>query len=125
MTKKFGGLELIELQPKVPSSVISPWLYCLLTSCGACRDDLIEMLASQGIDSRPFFIPLHSMPPFAGARIDGALPVTLDLSARGLNIPTFPEMTDREIDRVVSGVLSSPIFPVGIADNYRSHYQSR
>jgi dTDP-4-amino-4,6-dideoxygalactose transaminase len=44
------------------------------------------------------------MPPYVASRTDGDLPVTADLSSRGLNLPTSPEMTTAEITRVVDAV---------------------
>jgi hypothetical protein len=31
--------------------------------CGVSRDQLIAKLAERGIETRPFFIPLHTLPP--------------------------------------------------------------
>jgi perosamine synthetase len=65
-------------------------------------------LAEKGIETRPFFIPLHRLPPVReeSARRGENLPVTDRLSATGLNLPTFVGITDDQIGRVVEGLRS-------------------
>lgn len=92
-------------QPVAPWAEVSPWLYCALVDedqYGSDRDELMQFLEREGVETRPFFIPLHELPPFrAEARARGThLPVTDRLSASGLNLPTFTQMTDAQVDRV-------------------------
>jgi perosamine synthetase len=100
--------EMVEVSsfPRVPGAENSPWLYCVLLDHPEDRDRLAKHLQAVGIDSRPFFIPLHQMPPYAGATTDGKLPVTCDLSERGLNLPTFSGMTDSQVELVIDSVRS-------------------
>jgi perosamine synthetase len=102
--RRFAGVPQVGLQPEVPGSVVTPWLYCALLPDAEARSSVVKSLEARGVDSRPFFIPLHTMPPYAGSRTDGDLPVTLALADRGLNLPTFPELTDAEVARVVHAV---------------------
>ena len=67
----------------------SQWMYSVLVGksypCG--RDALIDELKRKGISSRPFFYPLHEMPPYAGFRRD-SLEVTQKVSSEGINLPS-------------------------------------
>ena len=59
-----------------------------------------------GIETRPFFIPLHRLPPFreeSKARGE-MLPRTERLGETGLNLPTFNQMTDSDVDRVAETI---------------------
>jgi perosamine synthetase len=57
-------------------------------------------LQQNRIDTRPFFIPIHQLPPYAGNSVSGLFPETERLAACGLNLPTFTGMKDAQIDRI-------------------------
>ena len=102
----------IALQPKAKWAAPAPWLFCVLVDekkYGISRDALAESLASRGIDSRPFFIPIHRLPPFRmESRSRGeTLPVTDRLADGGLNLPTFNQMTDSQVDMVCDVIVSA------------------
>ena len=61
-------------------------------------------LASEGIDSRPFFHPMHTLPPY---RTTESFLVAEDIAARGLNLPTGYGLTQSDVDRVVSALARS------------------
>jgi perosamine synthetase len=108
-TKLLSGVPGIGFQPAAPWAVISPWLFCITVdqkSFGRSRDELMSGLAAQGIDSRPFFIPLHTLPPFregAAGRVD-SLPETVRIAASGVNLPTYTGMTDEEVGLVAEAI---------------------
>jgi perosamine synthetase len=106
------GIPGIGFQPVAPWAELSPWLFCITIdpeAFGMDRDALITELAKQRIDTRPFFIPMHRMPPYEQAsRARGeALPVSDALSASGLNLPTFNGLEDAQIDRIAAAVRSA------------------
>ena len=74
------------------------WLYSIVlknkTYNGLSRDALIEVLKKQNIETRPFFYPIHKMPPY---RADLNMPVCDLLSENGLNLPSYPDLNDEEI----------------------------
>jgi perosamine synthetase len=83
---------------------------CLLIEpgFGKTRDEVAEGLRAVGIDSRPFFIPLHTLPPFRQESVARGeqLPITERLARTGINLPTFPEMGRGEVERVCDAVRS-------------------
>ena len=101
----------ISLQPVASWATISPWLYCICVeeSFGRSRDDLADWLTENRIDTRPFFIPLHTLPPFreGSVRRGELLSVTEKLGASGLNLPTFVSMSDKEIQRVTDAIIAA------------------
>jgi perosamine synthetase len=65
------------------------------------RDVVIEMLSKQGIETRPVFYPVHSLPPYADcAGGDEAFPVAGNLSRNGISLPTWAGLTENDIDKV-------------------------
>ncbi len=69
------------------------------------RDELIPYLLKQGIDSRPVYYPLHSMPPYVGHQDGGEFPVAEQISKRGLNLPTWAGMTKEDVKYICETIV--------------------
>jgi perosamine synthetase len=92
----------IGFQPAAVWAEPAPWLFCITVNTneyGHTRDQLMDVLGKEGVETRPFFVPLHRLPPFsAQSRTRGEdLPVTDRLSATGINLPTYPGLRNQEI----------------------------
>ena len=99
-----GGLEL---NPVVKDTRTNHWMVCVLLPKGGPSVDTIRAaLARKGIETRPFFSPVHTLPPFAGCRTVGDLSVSVDLSERGLALPTGSHISKRDV-RIISTALLS------------------
>ena len=102
----------IGFQPRAAWAEPAHWLFCITVdtrSFGRNRDQLAADLDEAGIETRPFFIPLHTLPPFreqAQARGD-SVPVTDDLGKIGLNLPTYSALTDSDIDSICDRIRHS------------------
>jgi perosamine synthetase len=101
----------ITQQPVAPWAEPAPWLFSILVdedTFGLSRDDLILRLAEEGIETRPFFIPLHTLPPFReeSEKRGESLPITVALARAGINLPTYTKMSDGDIEEVVTAILS-------------------
>lgn len=81
------------------------WLFSVLAADGASRDRLARFLAERNVDSRPFFHPAHVMPPYTRFAGHQTFPVSDYLGPRGLNLPSYPDLTEEEILRVSNAVL--------------------
>lgn len=109
--EKLQGISGIDFQPCEPWARIAPWLYSITIDTerfGHSRDKLMAHLAAFGIETRPFFIPLHTLPPFReGSRLrQEHLPVTDQLAASGLNLPTFAGMHEEAVEKVCQAIVS-------------------
>jgi len=82
------------------------WLYsiCLPVECD--REQIMTRLLEQGIETRPFFHPMHHLPPYYQRDGDATLPVTTNLAARGINLPSSALLTPDDITYVVSALRS-------------------
>ena len=73
------------------------WMVSILVESRDQRDGLRKFLRESKIETRPLFYPAHTMPVF---KRNQSFPVAEDLSARGLNLPSFPSITIDQISYV-------------------------
>jgi perosamine synthetase len=106
--------EELEGHPAISLQVIDPgergvnWLWSLVLAGGepSLRDRTMAVLRDAGIDSRPFFYPCHTLPPYRRTAPCGCAQAEW-LSERGLSLPTWVGITRRHVRRVASALLQS------------------
>ncbi len=78
------------------------WMVCLEVDGfdTARRDEFMQALKVRGIDSRPYFCTMSSMPMYEQA----PLPVAARKAQIGLNLPSYYELTRSEVQRIGSAV---------------------
>lgn len=87
----------VEFQRPLPNMAGSAWLVSLLLPDGTGRDRLMAELQSQGIETRPVFYPAHQMPMYMSSL---ELPVAQSIASRGISLPSYPGLTDGDVERV-------------------------
>jgi perosamine synthetase len=80
----------------------SYWMCSILVKRPEQRDPLRTRLASAGVETRPLFPPVHLMPIYKGCA--GDFPVAEDLSSRGMNLPSYPELSGADIQFVTDNI---------------------
>lgn len=96
-----AGAPMVTAQPTGPDVRRGPWMASfLIGEQGATdlRDRLARRLSQVGVDTRPFFVPIHELP---AHRQTGDFAVTTDLSRRGINLPTYVDMDEPAVKTVV------------------------
>lgn len=75
------------------------WMYSVLVEdgCRRSRDEMIEALAAHGIETRPFFYPMHTMPVYA-RRNTGNLYVSESVASKGMNLPTYYDLSREDVE---------------------------
>lgn len=68
---------------------------------GITRDQLRTFMAKRGIESRTYFVPLHLQPYYYHENRGRILPVSEQLSATGLYIPSASSLTQNQMNRVI------------------------
>jgi perosamine synthetase len=85
--------------------VHSYWMVSVLLPQADQRDPVRRHLAEKGIETRPLFYPAHTMPMYnTGGR---SLPVTDDLSGRGINLPSYPDLRREDVAVICSELRSA------------------
>lgn len=82
----------------------SYWMCSILVRNAKDRDSLRERLEANGIETRPLFYPVHTMPMYAVKYQNH--PIAEDLGWRGINLPSYPGLTEDEINAVTKLILA-------------------
>jgi perosamine synthetase len=79
------------------------WMFTVLVEneYGPDRDRLRRLLCEQGIETRPVFYPVHTLPPYDTGQV---LPVAESIGRRGINLPSGARLTAAQIDRVCEAI---------------------
>ncbi|MBP7992033.1 MAG: DegT/DnrJ/EryC1/StrS aminotransferase family protein [Candidatus Magasanikbacteria bacterium] len=55
-------------------------------------------LAEKGIETRPFFTPMHAQKPYAHLSVGQEFPVAMSIARHGISLPSSPNLKDSEIE---------------------------
>ncbi len=94
----------VEVHKEARDTVHSYWMFSILVERAEQRDALREHLAKDGIETRPLFYPMHTMPMYAHNYRKHA--VAEDLAWRGINLPSWPGLSDKQVATIVGSVRS-------------------
>ncbi len=82
----------------------SYWMCSILLKDENIRDRLVNYLSKEGIDTRPLFYPAHKMPAFADYN-NIKLPVAEDLCYRGINLPSWPDLKEEDVNYIAKKII--------------------
>lgn len=91
------GLPL-QIHTEAPETKHSYWMCSIALNDAKLRDPLREYLASHGIETRPLFYPVHTMPMYADQK--QKFPIAESLAARGINLPSWPGLTMQQLESI-------------------------
>ena len=95
----------IEFLNEPNGSFSNRWLSCILTPNLKTREALRQLLEINNIETRPLWKPMHQQPIFkdAPSYTNG---VSDTLFERGLCLPSGSNLTENELDRIISIIKS-------------------
>lgn len=82
----------------------SYWMCSILVDDPSKREPLRDYLASNGIETRPLFYPIHTMPMYATKF--QRHPIAENLGWRGLNLPSWPDIEKKQVKFVCDKIIS-------------------
>lgn len=92
-----------------PDTIQAPWLFTFLPHLHRqTRNELISVLAEQGIETRPTFVPLHRMPMYAAE--DRAFPVASHIGDNGISLPTYPGLALSDVWNICAEVIKECVW---------------
>lgn len=106
-------VEGITLPPKAPWAKNVYWMYGVLIEdeFGMSASKVMEELEKKGVETRPFFIPMHRQPVYMKKDdrfpdVTGEYPVSDALSRKGIYLPSSSSLTKEQINAVVEAFIS-------------------
>ena len=91
----------VRWQRALPGSTPSHWLVTVVLDGDEEieRDTVMSRLMDKGIETRPVFYPMHTLPPYRSGT-SRAFPVADEISQKGISLPTWEGLTRNDVDRV-------------------------
>lgn len=100
-----AGLPVIFHKPSEENIVHTYWMCSILCEDKKTRDGLRAYLKENGVETRPTFNTIHTMPMYIGAGA-GSFPVAEALAERGVNLPSYPQLTQADIHEICGMIRS-------------------
>jgi perosamine synthetase len=95
----------VSVHQEQPDTIHSYWMNSVLLPINQeKRDDMRKYLDSKGIETRPLFYPVHTMPMFSHKYQSHK--VSENISGRGFNIPSYPDLTEENLKYICDTILS-------------------
>jgi perosamine synthetase len=98
------------LNPDIAGLHNSYWMTTFLfdPALGLTKEKMVPDLRAQGIDVRPFFYPLSSLPAFkdtpAAATARTRNKISYEISPSGINLPSALNLTPEDVDAVCAAI---------------------
>ena len=93
----FSGVS-VKTHREVGDVFHSYWMYSILLDNCKTRDDLRKHLSANGIETKPTFNPVHTMPMFTQKL--QKFPVAEHLGSCGINLPSWPGLSRQQIGEI-------------------------
>ncbi len=93
-----AGIPGVTLPVEKAYAVHSYWMYSIFVeqSFGMTRDDTMTLLAHHGVETRPVFYPMHSMPVYQRPGSQG-LSVAEHTASQGINLPMYYGLEQQDV----------------------------
>jgi perosamine synthetase len=75
------------------------WMSSIILNKGTVqdRDRVMIQLKERGIETRPFFYPMHTLPPYKKLQKEEEFPVVNRISALGMNVPSYGTLSEEDV----------------------------
>ncbi len=94
----------VSFHPEAIDVYHSYWMCSILVDNYADRDNLRDFLKANGIETRPLFYPVHTMPMYSAHFQQHS--IAEDLGWRGINLPSYPELKSDEVSYIINSIRS-------------------
>jgi len=100
--KYLAGNKNVEVHKEQNGTCHTYWMVSILLNNAEDRDSLRDFLDKAGIETRPLFYPVHTMPMYSEKyqRFKNAE----YLGWRGMNLPSYPDLTEEQIRYICKNV---------------------
>jgi perosamine synthetase len=98
-----AGLPLESHRSHNPLAKHAFWMYSVLVD-GEYRDDIMRRMLALGVETRPVFYPVHTMPMYRHLAEGQHFPAACAIAAGGINLPSWPDLSHTQIAHVAEAL---------------------
>ena len=82
------------------------WMSSIILNKGTVqdRDQVMTRLKERGIETRPFFYPMHTLPPYERLQLNDEFPVVNRISALGINVPSYGTLSEDDVKYICMNI---------------------
>ncbi len=91
--------DYVQFQGVPEGAVASHWMTALVFDSIASKERIVNVLEENEIETRPFFTPIDELPFYNEVQ---DCPVSKEISALGLNLPSYPALTENDQNRIIA-----------------------
>ena len=104
---KLKNLKEVSLNYEIANTINGCWMPNLVfnKSLGVTREIASQKFQKENIDARIFFWPISSLPMYEEAAHD-INKYSYDIASRSINLPSYHDITDEQLQRVIDTVLA-------------------
>ncbi|HUJ08837.1 MAG TPA: DegT/DnrJ/EryC1/StrS family aminotransferase [Verrucomicrobiae bacterium] len=97
--EQLRGTPGVTWQTEQPESKHAFWMFTIMLdeTISLSRDEVMLRLLANGIETRPVFHPVHTLPPYRKATTESCLPVAEQIARRGISLPTWAGLTQEDV----------------------------
>jgi perosamine synthetase len=97
----------VDFSPEMPWARSVFWLSSIVLEDGIDRDIVMSTMLQKGVETRPFFYPMHSLPIYQSSAFGKKFPVADRLARQGMNLPSSALLTQPQVDYVINALKQS------------------
>lgn len=98
---ELADLPVVFHKPAEENMVHTYWMCSILCEDMSTRDGLRAYLKENGVETRPTFNTIHTMPMYLDSN-GQSFPIAESLAERGMNLPSYPQLTRKDIHTICS-----------------------
>ena len=86
------------------------WMFSVLVDkerFGRSRDELMDHLLKKHIETRPFFYPMHMLPPYKKEIKPTNFPITKTIASQGMNLRSFSSLSSSQVKHICHAIISA------------------
>lgn len=96
--QKYLPLDKVTMHEPVGDVLHSYWMISITLPSSHSRDTIAEELSARGVETRPVFYPVHTMPMHSHWPSSAeSYPVAQRLAQHSLNMPSWPDLTEDQV----------------------------
>ncbi len=96
---KDGLGDLVEFQKIIEDTTSSHWMCSILLKSKEEKEQIVEALEKENVETRPFFIPIDELPFYDEVK---NCKIAKEIAKFGLNLPSFPELGELELEKIIT-----------------------